>query len=234
MTKLRVLDLFSGIGGFSLGLERAGGFETVAFCEIEDFPRRVLAKHWPEVPCYDDVRNADFGSLGPVDLVTGGFPCQDISLAGEGAGLAGERSGLFWEILRAACLVGRPRLLLENVAALLHRGMGSVLGALASCGYDAQWDCIQACDVGEPHRRDRVFITANTDEVRELQPGWGICNQRGRAVHSIQATLRAYADNDGMRGDDVFAPRMDCVGNGVVAKIPQEIGYAILEAEVGL
>ena len=102
--KLRVLDLFSGIGGFSLGLERTGGFETVAFCEIEPFPRRVLAKHWPEVPQYDDVRTLTAARLAAdgiaVDVITGGFPCQDISLAGKGAGLAGSRSGLWSEIAR--------------------------------------------------------------------------------------------------------------------------------------
>lgn len=229
--KLRVLDLFSGIGGMSLGLERTGGFETVAFCEIEEFPRRVLAKHWPEVPQYDDVTTADFSDLGPVDLVTAGFPCQDISLAGKGAGLAGERSGLFWHILRAVRVVGRPRLLLENVAALLDRGMGSVLGALAQVGYDAEWHCIQACDVGLPHKRERVFITAHPDCERELQPGWGVEDERRRAIHSIQKTLRAYADHDGGGGDDVTTARMDGCGNGVVAKKVEMIGRAILEAE---
>src|SRR5690606_13778222 len=127
---MKVLDLFSGIGGFSLGLERAG-METVAFCEINPFCRRVLAKHWPEVPQYADVAAADFASVGSVDLVAAGFPCQDISNAGGRAGLAGKRSSLFWQVLRTASLVGRPILLLENVAALLRRGMGQVLGAMA-------------------------------------------------------------------------------------------------------
>ena len=158
---LRVLDLFSGIGGFSLGLERTGGFETVAFCEIEPFPRRVLAKHWPGVPCYEDVTSADFGSVGPVELVTAGFPCQDISFAGAGAGLAGERSGLFWHIIRTVRMVGQPKLLLENVAGLLNRGLAEVLGALASIGYDAEWHCIPASAIGAPHRRDRIWIVAD-------------------------------------------------------------------------
>ena len=161
---LKVLDLFSGIGGFSLGLERTGGFETVAFCEIEDFPRNVLAKHWPEVPCYEDVRELTAARLAAdgiaVDVICGGFPCQDISFAGRGAGLAGERSGLFYEIAR---LVGElePRyVILENVAALLSRGLGDVLGTLASLGYDAEWHCIPASYVGAPHRRDRIWIIA--------------------------------------------------------------------------
>jgi DNA (cytosine-5)-methyltransferase 1 len=162
VSKLRVLDLFSGIGGFSLGLERTGGFETVAFCEINPFAQKVLAKHWPEVPIHDDVTTLE--PVGPVDVVTAGFPCQDISFAGDGAGLAGSRSGLFWHILRTAGLVGRPRLLLENVAALLSRGLGEVLGALASFGYDAEWHCIPASAVGAPHRRDRIWIACHPND----------------------------------------------------------------------
>jgi len=158
--KLKVLDLFSGIGGFSLGLERTGGFKTVAFCEIEEFPRRVLAKHWPDVPIHRDVRELKAEHVGPIDVICGGFPCQDISTAGKGAGLAGERSGLWREYAR---LVGeiRPRyVIVENVAALLGRGLGTVLGDLAALGYDAEWHCIPASAVGAPHRRDRVWIIA--------------------------------------------------------------------------
>jgi DNA (cytosine-5)-methyltransferase 1 len=164
MTKLRVLDCFAGIGGFSLGLERTGGFETVAFCEIEPFPQKVLAKHWPGVPIYDDIRTLTAERLAAdgiaVDVITGGFPCQDISTAGKGAGLAGERSGLFYEIAR---LIGElePRyVILENVAALLGRGLGDVLGTLAEIGYDAEWHCIPASYLGAPHRRDRIWIVA--------------------------------------------------------------------------
>src|SRR5688572_3765853 len=94
---LRVLDLFSGIGGFSLGLERTGGFRTVAFCEIEPYCRSVLKKHWPDVPCFEDVRELHAFDVGPVDVICGGFPCQDISIAGRGAGLAGTKSGLWSE-----------------------------------------------------------------------------------------------------------------------------------------
>lgn len=162
MSKLRVLDLFAGIGGFSLGLKRTGGFQTVAACEIEKFPQAVLRKHWPEVPIYEDVRELTAERLAAdgiaVDVITGGFPCQDISTAGKGAGLAGERSGLFYEIAR---LVGElePRyVILENVAALLGRGLGDVLGTLASLGYDAEWHCIPASYLGAPHHRDRIWI----------------------------------------------------------------------------
>lgn len=166
MSKLRVLDLFAGIGGFSKGLHDAGGFDTVAFCEIEKFQQSILKHHWPEVPIYEDVSTTNFCQVGPVDLVTAGFPCQDISLAGEGSGLAGERSGLFWYVLRAIRMVGRPRVVLENVAELLNRGMGTVLGAMAQAGYDTQWNCFPAAAIGAPHSRDRVFIVAHPREKR--------------------------------------------------------------------
>ncbi len=160
---MNVLDLFSGIGGFSLGLERAG-MRTVAFCEIDPYARAVLRKHWPDVPCYDDVRTLSAARLAAdgigVDVICGGFPCQDISLAGAGAGLDGERSGLWREVAR---LVGelRPQyVILENVAALLSRGLGRVLGDLAEIGYDAEWHCIPASHVGANHRRDRWWAVA--------------------------------------------------------------------------
>lgn len=171
--KFRLLDLFSGIGGFSLGLERSGFFETVALCEIEEYPRRVLAKHWPKVPIYGDIRELDRDRLvrdgiadkdGRIDAICGGFPCQDISFAGKGAGIRGERSGLWTEYAR---LIGelRPRyVIVENVAALLGRGMGVVLGDLSALGYDAEWRIISAADVGAPHLRERVWIVAYCHE----------------------------------------------------------------------
>jgi DNA (cytosine-5)-methyltransferase 1 len=156
--KLNVLDLFSGIGGFSLGLERAG-MRTVAFCEINPHGRAVLAKHWPGVPCYDDITKREFRE-GEADVICGGFPCQDISAAGNRAGLAGERSGLWRELLRAIRVVRPIYAIVENVAALLNRGMGTVLGDLAEIGQDAEWNCIPARAVGAPHIRDRVWIVA--------------------------------------------------------------------------
>ena len=160
---LQVLDLFSGIGGFSLGLERAG-MTTAAFCEIEPFCRAVLAKHWPGVPIYDDVRTLTGERLAAdgisVDVICGGFPCQDISLAGRGAGLSGERSGLWFQYHRIISEV-RPRwVVIENVPALRSRGLDVVLGGLATLGYDAEWHLIPASAIGAPHQRDRVWILA--------------------------------------------------------------------------
>ena len=131
---MRVLDLFSGHGGISLGLERAG-MTTAAFCEVDPYCREWLAQQWPEVPIYDDVRSLDATALRDIDIVAGGFPCQDISVAGKGEGIDGARSGLWAEMFRIVCDV-RPRwVLAENVPALRTRGADRVLGDLESAGY---------------------------------------------------------------------------------------------------
>ncbi len=172
---LTIGSLFSGIGGLELGLERAGLGPVLWQAEQDPYCRRVLAKHWPEAKRYDDVRDID-ENAERVDVICGGFPCQDISNAGKRAGMAGERSGLWREYARIVREL-RPRfVVVENVSALLGRGFGDVLGDLAACGYDAQWDCIPAASVGAPHRRDRVFLVAwrvsdaECDAVRE-EPG---------------------------------------------------------------
>jgi DNA (cytosine-5)-methyltransferase 1 len=180
---LNVLDLFSGIGGFSLGLERTGGFKTVAFCEIEPFPRAVLAKHWPEVPCYDDVRTLTAERLAadgiPVDVICGGFPCQDISIAGRGAGLEGARSGLWFDMLRLIDQTSPRWVIAENVSALRSRGLDDVLRGLAEIGYDAEWHCIPAGAIGAAHQRDRVWIVAHPQGGRRGEHG----HECGQACH---------------------------------------------------
>jgi DNA (cytosine-5)-methyltransferase 1 len=173
----QVLDLFSGIGGFSLGLERTGGFKTVAFCEIEPFPRRVLKKHWPEVPIYEDVRTLTAAQLAAdgigVDVICGGFPCQDISVAGLGAGIDGERSGLWSEYHR---LIGELRplfALIENVPALRTRGADRVLGDLETLGYACEPIVVGAIHVGAPHRRQRAWLVAHArSRILRLEQGW--------------------------------------------------------------
>jgi DNA (cytosine-5)-methyltransferase 1 len=199
-----VLDLFSGIGGFSLGLERTGGFETVAFCEIEPFPRRVLAKHWPEVPCYDDVRTLTADRLAAdgiaVDVITGGFPCQDISVAGKQAGLGeGTRSGLWSEIVRLTRELRPEYVIVENVAALLSGPsgrpggwFGRILGDLAECGYDAEWENIPASALGAPHRRERVWLVAYPENVQRNVGG----QHRKSALRQVpQSGKRSGADD---------------------------------------
>jgi DNA (cytosine-5)-methyltransferase 1 len=159
--KLKHLDLFSGIGGFSLGLERTGGFETVGFCDSDKKTHLVLKKHWPNVPIYDDVSTLKGSDLGTIDIITGGFPCQDLSVAGKGAGLAGARSGLWFEFHRLIKETQPKWVIAENVAVLRSRGLDQVLRSLDEIGYDAEWHCISASAVGAPHRRDRIWIVAH-------------------------------------------------------------------------
>jgi DNA (cytosine-5)-methyltransferase 1 len=152
-------SLFAGIGGIDLGFERCG-MECKWQVEINDYAQKVLAKHWPAVHRERDIRACSTRNLERVDIIAGGFPCQDISYAGLGAGLDGERSGLFFEAIRLVRELQPRAVVLENVAALLTRGLDRVLGTLAEIGYDAEWHCIPAAYVGAPHIRDRVFVLA--------------------------------------------------------------------------
>ena len=239
--KMRVLSLFAGIGRIDAGLE-AAGMSVVQSCEQDSFCRGVLEKHWPGVECHEDI--ATLEPERSVDLVAAGFPCQDVSIANQSAtGLAGERSGLYWHILRTVLLVGRPRILLENVAELLNRGMGAVLGSLASLGYDTQWHCIPASAIGAAQERDRVWIVADPSEERatRLLTSSDIGEARQRRA-SGQADLQQIADAPFERGDCHAEPllrgmacrmpgRMDRVGacgNTVDSAIPELIGRAIL------
>jgi DNA (cytosine-5)-methyltransferase 1 len=161
---LRLLDLFSGIGGFSYAAERiVGGFETVQFVEREPYCQQVLRKHWPHVPIHDDVCTYN-PEPGSADVVCGGFPCQDISRAGAQAGISeNTRSGLFYELIRIVRVV-RPRfVVLENVSAITANEHSSIVFAeLAKAGFDAEWACIPASDLGACHRRDRWWCVATS------------------------------------------------------------------------
>jgi DNA (cytosine-5)-methyltransferase 1 len=210
---LNVLSLFSGIGGIELGLERAG-MTVVGQVEIDDYCRRVLAKHWPDVPRHDDVRTAADWWLSEerpaVDVICGGFPCQDISAAGRRAGIIdGERSSL-WTYLARTVRVLRPRyVLVENVAAILVRGLDVVAADLAEIGYDLRWDCVPAASVGAPHRRDRWFGVAYPDdaEVRARESG----PRRARADAGRLETVRASGRGRRDAGSGNLA---DSEGNG--------------------
>lgn len=162
--QITIGSLFSGIGGFELGLERAiPNSKTIWQCEQNKFAQKVLKKHWPDVPIYDDIKEMKHGTIDIVDIICGGFPCQDISQAGKGKGIAnGERSGLWFEMLRIIDMV-RPRIAIaENVTAITQkgRGMDIVISSLAQIGYDVEWIDVRASDEGAPHKRERIFFVA--------------------------------------------------------------------------
>ena len=175
--KLRMIDTFSGIGGFSLAARWLGGIETVQFVEREQYCQQILHKHWPNVPIHDDICTFN-PAPGSADIICGGFPCQDISTAGKQAGIKeGTRSGLFYELMRVVRLVGPRYIVLENVAAITSNGLDAVLGTLAEAGFDAEWACIPAADVGACHRRDRWWCVAYATG------GAGQQRQSGQAQH---------------------------------------------------
>ncbi len=159
MEKLTYGSLFSGIGGIDLGLDRAG-FQCQWQVEINEYAQKVLAKHWPDVARYGDIRTVGKHNLTSVDLIAGGFPCQDISIAGKRAGITGSQSGLWSEFYRIICELRPAYVLVENVAALLYGGIDRVLGDLSESGYDAEWQVLSAEAIGAPHLRERVFIVA--------------------------------------------------------------------------
>jgi len=176
------LALFAGAGGGILG-GKLLGWRTVCAVEIEDYPRRALMQRQDDgcldpFPIWDDVRTFDGKPWrGVVDIVTGGFPCQDISAAGKGAGIAGERSGLWSEMSRIIGEV-RPRFcLVENSPVLTSRGLGTVLGDLAALGYDARWGVLGAIHAGAPHKRERIWIVAES----RSEGAWGVMGEAGNA-----------------------------------------------------
>ena len=198
--EITIGSLCSGIGGLELGIERAvPGARVIWQVERDPFCRRVLAKHWPGA-CrdVDDLQRAErlwatcrgdtftTGRLAPCDVICAGWPCQDLSVAGKGAGLNGARSSLWFDVLRVVRSL-RPRVVvLENVTAFLRRGVDVVLGALAACGYDAIWDCIPAAAVGAPHRRDRFYLVA-----------WRVSDANGAALQFRAERKDAYeADSE--------------------------------------
>jgi len=174
---MTVGSLFSGIGGFDLGLERAG-HEILWQVENDPYCQKVLAKHWPDIPCHGDIHDVGSHNLEKVDIICGGFPCQPVSVAGKRKGQDDER-WLWPEFGRLICEL-RPRyVLVENVPGLLVRGMGDVLGDLSEFGYDAEWGIVSAASVGAPHLRKRIFIVAHARELR--------CESRG-AEQPLQGT----------------------------------------------
>ena len=217
------LALFAGAGGGILGGHLLG-WRTVCAVEIEDYPRRVLLARQrdgilPKFPIWDDVKTFDGRPWrGRVDVISGGFPCQDISVAGKGAGIDGEKSGLWAEFARIVREVRPQHAFVENSPALTGRGLGRVLGDLAAMGYDARWGVLGADDAGAPHKRKRIWIAANAkrDELRNEQ-GWRIGSSwQGTAEPANDGEKKLMADSDRVRCDQGRESLAKARRNGVV------------------
>jgi len=229
-------SLFAGIGGFDLGFERAG-IQSVWQVEIDEYCRSVLAKHWPSVQRFSDIRTVGKTNLASVDVISGGFPCQDVSRAGLGAGLEGERSGLWREMYRVICEL-RPRVIVvENVAALLDGEIGDVLRDLAAAGYDAEWRVLRASDFGAPHTRERVWIVAypnkkygqawlgtEQDWTQQILTG---CHRECLPIW-LQTADRFIGMDDGVSAE-IYRQRVGSLGNAIVPQIAEWIGRRIVE-----
>ena len=204
--KLKLLDTFSGIGGFSYAAEKlVGGFETTQFIEIEPYCQKVLKKHWPNVPIHDDITTFTAEPF-QFDAVCGGFPCQDISTAGKGKGITQEtRSGLFYELIRVIRMVRPKFVILENVAAILNNGMDIVLGELSEAGYDAEWAVISASSLGACHRRSRWWLVAYPNSLQRFdilrqQPEQRQEKQQRTSNKNNRSRDAANTNSDGYQG----------------------------------
>lgn len=250
---MNVLSLFSGIGGLELGLERAG-MNVVGQVEINPFCREVLAKHWPDVPRHDDVRTAvqwwESEERPTVDLICGGFPCQDISNAGARQGITGAKSSLWGAMLHTVRNI-RPRfVLIENVAALLIRGFDTVLADLHEIGFDAEWSVLSACAMGAPHTRERLFVLAYPHDERIQASGReGVRDDQalaggGERPEYLHAAAQLVGGARGThwaseppvdRMADGSTPELDrrrlfALGNAVVPQVSEHIGRRLMEA----
>jgi len=248
------LALFAGVGGGILG-GKILGWRTLCAVEIESFcierlMQRQNEGHIEPFPIWDDIRTfKGFAWRGHVDIISGGFPCQDISVAGKGAGIEGERSGLWSEMFRLVCEV-RPRFVfVENSPTLTCRGLGRVLGDLASVGYDAEWDVFGAHHLGAPHKRDRIWILAYSNSEHGKTPSvFSKANSKSKKASSRKWTDVFYVNHGNnniefrdedkpyiCRGDNGFSEdvdRLKAIGN---AQVPQVAAYAfqVLSERIG-
>jgi len=235
MEKLRTLDLFSGIGGFSLGLDSTGYFETVAFCEIEEFPCKVLNKHWPDVPIYNDVRELSYEKLQAdglisrrrgIDVICGGYPCQPFSVAGRQKGEEDPRH-LWPEYFRLVKELRPSYVIGENVGGHIRLGLDSVLEDLDSENYTVRCFSVEAASLGAPHRRERIFWIAVSDTQSERRGGrnrggrraeqWELLKteQEGRA---LGREAERCSELPGQEGEGETTDVADASSNGRDAK----------------
>ena len=185
MKKLKILDLFSGIGGFSLGLEATGGFETSAFCDIDPYCRKVLQQHWPNVPIFEDIKKLKGTDIGTVDIITGGYPCQPFSVAGKQKGVEDKRH--LWPEYFRLIKECRPTWVIgENVSGHIKLGLDSVIEDLESEGYSTRTFSISASSIGANHKRERIWIVAHRKE--NVADAYGVNDAIGGVDRTIQET----------------------------------------------
>ncbi|MTH96558.1 DNA cytosine methyltransferase [Roseibium sp. RKSG952] len=226
MSKLRVLSLFAGIGGFDLGLERAGGFETVEFCEIEPFQRAVLAKHWPHVSCHADIKTMN--APVPADVVCGGFPCQPFSTASRGRRVAPD---LWPEMMRIITQAQPEYAILENVS---EQAIEQAANDLRSFGFNVTTRNISGNDCGAPHERRRWWAVAHPHEESEFQRALDAEVAKLPELCAGLWSAEAYAGALRVSyGVPHRVHRVEALGNAVIPQIPQVIGAAILKARAG-
>lgn len=250
--KLRVLDLFSGIGGFSLGLDRAG-LETVAFCEIDPSCQSVLKHHWPDVPIHSDIRNLKMNDA-KVDLICGGYPCTGHSVAGKKKGFENEGSALWKEYLRLAEELKPKYCIIENSHNLRSTGLGELLKAFHEIGYNAEWSIISAYSIGAPHQRERIYIVfwradipypnpfrywqADPEKEETSQGCWAKRRFKRdsvfRQLSKTGATVLQLADGVSKELVKREEYKIAMLGNALVPQIPELIGRALVEHEESL
>lgn len=255
---IRLGSAFSGIGGFELGVEQSWpNVETVWQIEKDPFCQRVLKKHWPNTTLFDDIQTVETDQLEPVDVIVGGFPCQDISKAGKMEGVnEGKKSNLWWDLWR---IIGdiRPRIvILENVSNIISVGGSDVLGSLASIGYDAEWTTFNASDLGAPHKRPRWFCVAYQSKgVLENESIGNTDRQRSQEQSKRRFTMetkikfeRSGGVDDGFRSNqwekfptqsplhrrnDGFSNRVDrirALGNAIVPACSRWVADQVLKS----
>lgn len=219
MGKLNGLDLFSGIGGLSLAL--SPWTRTIAYCENDRYAQAVLLSRMQKreleiAPIWDDVRTIRGEMLPPIDIIYGGFPCQDISVAGNGVGMGGERSGLFYEIVRLSKEIKPAFLFLENVSAIRTRGLDRVIWELSELGYDCRWDIVSAAEVGAVHIRKRWFLLAYSNSVRlREERGSEILRINSQRTRSLEPDRPRASRGTSRTSKRASQPRVVRAGDGI-------------------
>jgi len=253
---MNYIDLFSGIGGFALGAQRAGfNWQSHFNSDIDEYSNRVYKKNFPESINLGDIKKIKTEELPNGNyILSGGFPCQDISCAGKRAGIKGEKSGLWYEYWRIIREIRPQYAIMENVGALTIRGLCDVLGSLASIGYDAEWETIRACQFGMPHHRRRLWIIAypigkygRTAEpfIEKERKKLSLFNEfdcKNLRVNDKREARKTYIEESGCepligRKNDGLSNRVDrlkCLGNSIVPQIAEYIFNTIKEIDENL